>query len=88
MYRELELKYDKLYNEVYEQRKQILLGTGPLPEALITEYDNRAKELDDEDFKKVEANSVDVKEIQNTPLGVYGFWKRAMLFNPVVGRLI
>jgi len=29
LYRELELKYDKLYQEVYEQRKQLLQGTVP-----------------------------------------------------------
>ena len=26
LYRELELKYDKLYTEVYEERKALLLG--------------------------------------------------------------
>jgi len=31
---------------------------------------------------------VDVKDIQNTPLGVYGFWFKAMLNQPVVGKLI
>lgn len=88
LYRELELKYDKLYQEVYEQRKQLLSGTVHPSEALLKEYEERAKVLDDEDFKKVEADPVDVKDIQNTPLGVYGFWFRAMLNQPLVGRLI
>lgn len=79
LYRELELKYDKLYNQVYEERKALLLGKVPPSETYLGEYEARAKELDDEDFKKVEATPVDVKEIQNTPLGVYGFWLRAML---------
>ena len=30
----------------------------------------------------------DVKDIQNTPLGVPGFWMRAMLNHHVINRLI
>ena len=74
MYRELELKYDKLYKEIYHQRHQLLQGKIQPPADLIADYDLRAKELDDEDFKKIEVNPCDVKEIQNTPLGVPGFW--------------
>lgn len=59
-----------------------------MSEAYLAEYETRAKVLDDEDYKKVEVNAVDVKEIQNTPLGVYGFWLRAMLNHSSVGRLI
>ncbi|CDW71785.1 UNKNOWN [Stylonychia lemnae] len=88
LYRELELKYDKLYQEVYTQRKQILLGTQAPPEALFAEYQARAEELYDEDYKKVEVNPIDVKDIQNTPLGVYGFWFKAMLNHVLMGRLI
>ena len=29
---------------------------------LLTEYEQRATELNDEDYKKVEANPIDVKE--------------------------
>lgn len=57
-------------------------------EALIQEFEARAKELDDEDFKKVEAEPCDVKEIQNMPLGVAGFWFRAMLNHSTVSKLI
>ena len=63
LYRELELKYEKLYSEVYEERKQLLSGKAALSEAYLSEYEARAKVLDDEDFKKVEVNAVDVKEI-------------------------
>ena len=59
-----------------------------MSEAYLAEYETRAKVLDDEDYKKVEVNAVDVKEIQNTPLGVYGFCLRAMLNHSSVGRLI
>ena len=30
----------------------------------------------------------DVKDIQNTPLGVYGFWFKAMVNHPAIGHLI
>jgi len=84
----LEVKYDKLYKEIYEERKKILLGLVPPTEALLQEYEQRAKELDDEDFKKVEVNPCDVKDIQNCPVGVPGFWMKAMLNHPGVSRLI
>jgi hypothetical protein len=42
LYRELELKYDKLYKEVYEQRKKVLLGSVAPPEDLLAEYAARA----------------------------------------------
>lgn len=88
LYRELELKYDKLYQEVYEERKKILLGTLAPPEDLLAEYSKRAQELEDDDYKTLEVEPLDVKDIQNTPLGVYGFWFRAMLNQGLVGRLI
>lgn len=64
------------------------MGEGKTFEHLIAEYEKRAVELDDEDYKKVEVTPCDVKEIQNTPHGVYGFWLRAMLNHGSIGRLI
>jgi len=40
-----------------------LTGEIEVPKNLIEAYDARAKELDDEDFKKVEVEPVDVKSI-------------------------
>ena len=88
LYRELELKYDKLYKEIYEQRQQILAGVKAPSDELIKEFEGRAKELDDEDYKKVEVSACDVKDIQNTPLGVPGFWMRSMLNHGGIARLI
>ena len=84
----MELKYDKLYKEIYEERRKILMGLLPPPETLLSEYEQRATELNDEDFKKLEVTPCDVKDIQNTPLGVPGFWLKAMLNHPGIGRLI
>lgn len=88
LYRDLEIKYDRLYKEIYEQRRLVLLGEKTPAVELIAEYDTRAKELDDEDYKKLEVNACDVKDIQNTPLGVPGFWMRAMLNHGGIARLI
>jgi len=88
LYRQLELKSEKEHAELYELRRRILLGLIPPPEDLLAQFETRAKELDDEDFKKLEVNSVDVKDIQNTPLGVYGFWRGAMLNMPTISRQI
>jgi len=63
LYRALELKYDALYREVYEERKLVLAGTKTPGEEAITEFNARAKVLDDEDYKKLEVQSCDVKEI-------------------------
>lgn len=64
------------------------MGEAYSSDELLQDYEKRAKELDDEDYKKVEANPVDVKDIQNTKEGIHGFWLRAMLFHPLIARLV
>lgn len=88
LYRELELKYDALYKAIYDERKDLLLGKVPPSEAHLATYETRAQELNDEEYKKLEVQAVDVKEIQNTPLGVYGFWLRAMLNHSLISKQI
>lgn len=59
----LELKYDALYKEIYEERRKIIMGEIPPAEALVAEYEQRALELDDEDYKNLEVSTVEVKDI-------------------------
>lgn len=66
----------------------MLAGEKAPSDELLKEFEARAKELDDEDYKKVEVSACDVKDIQNTPLGVPGFWMRAMLNHGGISRLI
>jgi hypothetical protein len=87
-YRQLEIKYDKLYKQIYEERRKIVQGEIAPSDVLLQEFDKRAKELDDDDFKKVEANACEVKDIQNLPLGVPGFWLKAMINHGHIARLI
>lgn len=82
------MKYEKLYQEIYSKRNDLLQGKVAPQEDKIKVYEERAKELDDEDFKKIEAPPVDVKDIQNTPLGVYGFWFRCMLNSSIISEHI
>lgn len=50
---------------------------------MVQEYEDRAKDLiADKDFAKVECDTCDVKDIQNTQSGVHGFWLKAILSHP------
>ena len=62
-YRELEVKYDKLYQEIYELRRKVVMGEGSSVDQYLQDYDKRAKELDDDQYKNIEVNPVDVKDI-------------------------
>jgi hypothetical protein len=88
-YRKLELKYESKYAQIYSVRSKILNDDSfKIPEELISEFNKRAEELKDDGFKDLEYEKVDVKEIQNCPNGVPGFWLRAMLGQPLIGSLI
>jgi nucleosome assembly protein 1-like 1 len=87
-YRKLELKYDKLYQEIYEERRKIVMGEIPPNDDLLQEYGKRAEELKDDDYPKIEVGPCDVKDIQNTTAGVSGFWLKAMLNHPGISRII
>jgi hypothetical protein len=50
-----------------------------IPQDLIEEFDRRAAELEDEEFKALEVEMCDVKAMQNSPSGVPGFWLKVLL---------
>jgi len=88
-YRKLEIKYEKMYAEVYAKRMSLLSGKADLSEELIKKFDERKEEvMKNEKYNGVEVEICDVKEIQNLEKGVSGFWLRAMLANQEINRTI
>jgi nucleosome assembly protein 1-like 1 len=76
--RDLEVKYEKLYAEVYAKRAALLKGeTNANEEELVKKFDERALIFAD-GFADVEVGHCDVKDIQNSTAGVSGFWLKAM----------
>jgi len=57
-----------------------------LPQELIAAFEERSKEMKDDDFLKVETDPCDVKSIMNSP-GVTDFWFRAII-NHQLGDLV
>ena len=87
-YRELEIKYEKLYAEVYAKRAQLVRGAVDPDTELIAAFEKRHEEMKDDKYNDVEVDVCDVKDIQNTAKGVSGFWFRAMLANGEISRTI
>ena len=81
-YRQLEIKYEKMYQQVYEKRVALLTGKADIDEELVKRFEER-KELvsKEEKYSELECEICDVKDIQNMEKGVSGFWLRAMLAN-------
>ena len=78
--RQLELKYEKLYQEVYRKRAALLAGDKEaVDQALLDKFDQRSEIL--KEFGDVEIEHVEVREIQNVPFGVPSFWQKAMCAN-------
>lgn len=78
--RQLDLKYDEQYKPTYDLRSKILTGAlEEIPQDLIDEYDKRAEELNDEEYKNLDVEICDVKAMQNSPSGVPGFWLKVLL---------
>ena len=80
----LEVEFEKKYKEIYAQRELIINGKMDLPKDLIEEFGVRVKEMQDEDYAKLEVTPCDVKSIQNIPKGVSDFWIKAMLNHPAI----
>lgn len=85
----IELKYEKLYAQVYKKRAALLTGEpAAVDETLIASFDERSKILADPEFGEVDIVPCDVKEIQNTPYGIPNFWLKAMCNNKDIARNI
>lgn len=61
--RKLEVEFEKKYKEIYAQREQVINGKMDLPKELIDEFAQRAKDMKDEDYDKLEVTPCDVKAI-------------------------
>lgn len=55
---------------------------------MIDEFDKLKEEFEDEDYEKLEVPICDVKDIQNVPNGIPGFWLRSILANKNLAGLI
>ena len=77
--RKLELKYEKLYQDSYQERAKILTGEVDIKQEHIDKYEELKEKVVDDDYEKLEVPICDVKDIQNMPKGVAGFWLRALL---------
>jgi len=81
--RKLEIVYENKYKEIYQLRNELVNGTTPVDANLVKAFDERAVEMKDADFEKIELTPCDVKAIQGSPKGVSDFWIKAMLNHPI-----
>ena len=87
--RDFEVKFEKLYQEVYAKRAALIRGDeGSVDEELIKKFDERSEIFNDAVFPDVEVSPCDVKDIQNTKTGVSGFWLKALCANKSTSRNI
>lgn len=85
--RKLEVDYEDKYKQIYAKRFDLISGKVAPDAELVAQFDARAAKLKDEEFEKLETAPCDVKQIQNTPMGVSDFWIKALL-NHTVGSEI
>jgi len=85
--RELEVEFENKYKEIYALREALINGKSDIDMSVVAEFDERATQMKDEDYEKLEVTPCDVKSIQNIPKGISDFWIKAML-NHNVGAMI
>ena len=61
--RDLELKYEKKYAQIYDERAKLLNGEMDIDSTLIEEFDSIKTKLHDEDYDKLEVEVCDVNTI-------------------------
>lgn len=87
-YRQLELKYEKMYAEIYAKRALLVKGLEEPSQNLIDQFEEVKNGLADQKYNELEVPICDVKDIQNTEKGVSGFWQRAMLGHQSISKTI
>ena len=65
-YRQLELKYEKMYAEIYAKRALLVKGLEEPSQNLIDQFEEVKKGLADQKYSELEVPICDVKDIQNT----------------------
>lgn len=90
VYRDLEKKYERLYQSFYEQRAKLVKGEADVPADLLEQYAFREANLRDEKYEEAtkDQQPCDVKGIQNTPKGVNDFWGRVLIGNKTIARQV
>lgn len=81
--RKLEIEFEQKYKGIYTLRDEYINAKRDLDADLIKQFDERAKQMKDEDYDKIEVAPCDVKGIQNTPKGVSDFWVKSLLNHPI-----
>lgn len=81
--RKLEILYEGKYKEIYKQRETLVNGKEAPDASVVAAFNERAIQMKDADFEKIELTPCDVKAIQNSPSGVSDFWIKSMLNHPI-----
>ena len=81
--RKLEIEFEQKYKGIYQLRDGFINGKVDLDKALIKDFDERAAQMKDDDYNKLEVVPCDVKGIQNTLKGVSDFWIKSLLNHPI-----
>lgn len=61
--RELEVEFENKYKEIYRLREALINGKSDVNATLVKEFDQRAAQMKDEDYDKLEVVPCDVKSI-------------------------
>mmetsp|Transcript_7173 Transcript_7173/g.5155 ORF Transcript_7173/g.5155 Transcript_7173/m.5155 type:complete len:83 (-) Transcript_7173:774-1022(-) len=62
-FRALELKYEKMYESIYDKRAEVISGKVEVDPKLVEEFNTRAELISDDKFKELEVDMCDVSSI-------------------------
>ena len=81
-YHELQMKYEKLYNHLYDERRDVITGLVESNDERLNSFLIRKHELDDKKYQSMKVEIVHTEDIMLQTYrdkGVKGFWLKAML---------